>query len=794
MRVTNLEESVSRLDERTKLAQRLSLHGDFLPNLTEAQRYLGPRSVQNATPGMLTTYYGATAPAGQTTGVDPLVAAYMATDDSNNPLTYAESGIQIRQDSRFALAYQVDDNLTVSLPVHILNFEWGGEFTQQSKFDIEPSIDLELKRAGAIDNLTFKFGLIDNLTSSRTGLTFRAPFGYSDAVPYEEPLQPYQKGIGVKGTIGEAAFGLTDFEASFTRVDDVLIDTQPGVTDPSVLAFGANAYFFPIVPPQTGFTQSGPASALKTDSFNAGSGTLAQAFLSAKAVTGSVYLSSFDGQTFDSSGRPTGGPPLLAAAPGFTYNDAYNAVVFSAPLPPRSVVGITYRALGTTSNAAYQRYMVHARANQSFKGSPDAQIGVTFNRVFDVGNAFASDQNAAPGASPTGYGQVSDTVLGIDFEAPLPLRLGAARPIAFGEMAASSFTPVVNTVVAADDSAGVFGLRLKLRGVELSAQYQSVGPNFLSGAPLRYYGNVPPLLASYGGTYLPDFFGFANNLAINQQFDAAFTRLGIAPPYASQGSAVGTAGNPNLTYLFPVFNPFRASGPELYSAFAPNSEGLTLSLGAPVRAGALVFDTRAQYQHLEEVRPSAFGSAFYGLLCATNRPLKYDTYTLGTLFALPAFGEKITTDLSATYETLQRLDATRFPYVPVDPGTQTFDATSASAAAAAFGPAGSPVAFYPNYVNLRHVVISASASMPLGKSLVLNGTYSTQRYGGEYGTTLTQNISQRKDYYTGSLTYNIPNTNSSLSFLPRHYGYSDEVVPNANLGENRQDFDFTVRF
>jgi len=44
------------------------------------------------------------------------------------------------------------------------------------------------------------------------------------------------------------------------------------------------------------------------------------------------------------------------------------------------------------------------------------------------------------------------------------------------------------------------------------------------------------------------------------------------------------------------------------------------------------------------------------------------------------------------------------------------------------------------------------------------------------------------------VTYNIPKSNSSLSFVARHYGYTDDVVPNSNFSQNRQDLNFTVRF
>ena len=62
VRVTNLEDSLTALDKRTKFAQSLSMHGVFLPNLTFRQRYEQPSSIQNTTGAAVTTYYGTAVP------------------------------------------------------------------------------------------------------------------------------------------------------------------------------------------------------------------------------------------------------------------------------------------------------------------------------------------------------------------------------------------------------------------------------------------------------------------------------------------------------------------------------------------------------------------------------------------------------------------------------------------------------------------------------------------------------------------------------------------------------------
>jgi len=793
VRVANVEDSLDALDRRTKFAQSLSLHGAFLPNLTFRQRPAAQRTIANTTGSPVTTYYGATIPAGGASdagAVDPLVAAFATTDDSNDPLTQALAGIAIRQDSRFSLAYQVNEDLTLSLPVHILNYGYGGEFTQQAKFDIEPGIDIALAKAGALSNLDFRYGIIDSMTSSRTGLAFRAPQGYDGAIPYAEPYQPYQRGAAVRGTVGEGAFGFTDIEASFTRLDETLVNTQPGVTSPNVLPYNADTYFTPVVPFQTGYTQNSPAAALRSDTFSAGGVALGQVFLTQKAQNGSVYVSSYDGESFDASGVRSGGATLLGGAPGFTYNDAFNSVVFSAPLPAGSVVTLTYRGLGRTNDTTYQRYMIHARANQKFARYAGLEVGVTFERIFDADNATSFDTGAlvppvATGAG-AGYGDVSDSVLGLDFAAPLLFdvaRLGL-HPVLYGEVAHSNYTPDSRNVAAQSDAAALVGLRFKLHSLELAAQYQAVGAGYFVGAPFQYYGNPPATFAQYPNGYLPGFFGFANNLGINQQFDAQFARAGV--------TTRTTSGNPNLTFVFPMWNTLKATGPEYFSSFAPNTRGETLSANGPVRIGTFGFSANGAYQHLEEIRPSAQSALFFGPLYASNVRERYDLYSAGATFAIPALGRKLTTNVTGSFETLRRLDTTPQPYYPIDPGTQAADATAYAAARAAFG--ASRVSSFPNYVNVRRIAISAVAALPLTNNLTLNGSYSTQRFGGSYGTTLGQNISERKNYYTGALTYTIPNTNSSLSFLERRYEYTDDVISNTNLGENRQDLNFTVRF
>jgi len=251
-----------------------------------------------------------------------------------------------------------------------------------------------------------------------------------------------------------------------------------------------------------------------------------------------------------------------------------------------------------------------------------------------------------------------------------------------------------------------------------------------------------------------------------------------------------------------VFNQFQAGGPFFYqnAAYAPNSRGPSLNVTAPIKIGDTTFNARLTGRHLEEIRPNSFGNILYGPGAASTVRQTYDVLQGGVGVSVPAFGQRIALDISGGYEGLKRNDLPPSAYLPINPGTGSIDAATAAAVAAAFGinpvtgAPNSPVSFFPNYVNDKKYLFQATASVPVTRDVSLSGAYSTQRWGGSYGTTATQNISERKDFYVGSLTYTIPRTSSSLSLQAKQYKYTDDVIPAFNTTMNRQDINFTVRF
>ena len=777
VRVTNLEDALDALDKRTKFAQSIQFHGAILDNNSYRQRYGVPQTIAHG-------------------AIDPFVNVFLTSPANNSPLEQAGSGNLIRFDDKLNFTYTINENLTVSLPIHIINYDYGGEFTPQAKYSIQPDVVVNIGKIGAFSNVYFRDGQLDNLKSSRVGLTYRAPDATQQGPGYENPVQPYEKGFEIGGILN----GLTEFQFSWTRIDQSMINTLTGVADPTG-EFANNNYFFIVTRPQTSYFQPGApgssAGALRTDTFTAAAGPIASVYLSSKAQIGTVYISAVNGTPCSAAAITPASAPCPIGGGAWYYIDQTNQVVFATPLPVGTVVQISYVRLTYNNNDQFQRYHFNARVNQKIKGLPGAEVGLSVSRIFDFGDVSNSQgtnfyQSAPNGnAAGNGYGVVSDTVFGLDAQLPLSfITLDGDRtnhPVLFGEGAYSKFTPDFYNTPAITDSALVLGMRLKLANATATVQYQAVGPNFLDGGPLRYFGPAPSTFQFWRGNFFPQFFGFGNNLAINQTFDRTIT-----PGCA--GTAC-TSNNANLTYLYPVFNPFVASGPQFFSAFAPNSQGFTANVTAPISMGDTTVNARFLGQHLQEMVPNGYGQLAYGPGFASNLRLKFDKYEGGLQFGVPVFNTKAAVNLTGSVEHLYRRDTTAYSYVPFNTTAGGPDASSAAALNGFLSlPGNTPVLFYPNYIDEFHTTLAAGVTVPVSRDLNFGLSYNTQTYRGAYGTTLSDNISQRKDMYDATLIYNIPKTTSSIGFLFRNQKFTDANVPTYNFNQNREDVNFSIRF
>lgn len=756
VRVTSLEDALAALDRRTRTAQALAVHGTVRAGASFRSLPGVPRSS------------------------DPFVNAYETAPDNDDPLE-AQLAPQtiLRSDARFDFVYTVDDNVTVSVPVHVVENGWSSAGNQQ--LALSPDVVVDIAQAGAFTNVSLREAKLDNLASSRLGLAYRAPDA-AQTFDYQNATQPFPRGFEIGGILS----GLTTFQLAFSQVDQTWINTQ-GL--PSAGGYAA-PYLANVVPPQGGFVQSG--SAATTDTFGSGASELPGVFLSKKAVAGTVAIVAYS---------TAAGP---AAPPAFSYLDGTNEVVFATPLPPGAHISIAYLGLGYTNNAVPQRFQLGLRVNTLLAGLPGGEFGLTYHRLWDENLPQSTDPaavdlgaNAFP-AGGTGAGAVSDEVFGLDFQLPLAFARGASAtpPLLFAEGAGSRYTPDAQFIAATGGTAAVAGLKFALHGAQLTLQMQYVGANYFDGAPLRFFGNVPPAWANTRGTFFPQFFGFASTLGINAAFDAAV---------AGAGGASTSAANPALTFIAPVFNPFVAGGPQYDSAFAPNTTGPSLTVLSPLRFGNLIVAGRLFAQHLSQLQADAGSTATFGPQFPTAVRATFDKLDAGATFGLPAFGRTLDVNLAGTLEHLRRNDPTGYLYVPYDPAAGAYDAAALASFEAAGGTVdastgkilsagAAAVLFAPNNVNLYHTSLAAGASLPLTPDVVLRTRYSGQRYTGASGIVSGSNVNGTKDQIDVGLTYTVPKTASSVGLTFRNSTYKDGTLSGYNLSENREDVNFTIRF
>src|SRR5581483_377162 len=676
-------------------------------------------------------------------------------------------GTLLRFDAKLSPTYTMNGNVSISVPIHVL--EYDPAFTANDSYQVQPALVVNAARFGALRDVRFRAGTLDDLESSRLGLTYRAPDATQQGPGFQNPVQPYENGIELSARLGSS----THVQVAWSLIDQSAINTY--AASPS-----ANNSFLVVTPPQSSAVQMGTPSAVPggthTDTFVVDNAAVSSVALTQKAGLGTVYISAVDGTLCLPTGKtPSGG--VCPIPPGsWYYIDQTNTVVFGTPLPVGTIVQITYGPPGSAAGGGflyqYQREHVTARIDQRFTAVPGAEIGLSFSRIFDAGNAGAS-QGLVFG---NGFGPESDTVAGFDARIPF----GAVTLL--GEAAFSKFSPDTYTVAPVTDTAAVLDLRFGVGGVTGDVTYQAVGPDFFDGGPLRYLGPQPDTFGYWRGLAFPGFFGFANDLAINQTFDRA-----VLPGCTGMSCTSRNAAN---TYAYPVFNPFVASGPQFYSAYAPNTRGFGAHVEVPLARGDDAL--RLFAQHLAEMVPDSIGQIEYGPGFASGVAMRFDAYGFDVTDAFRVGGRSFAFDLSASSELLTRNDKTAYAYVPFNVLSQSADAGATNADNAYLASGATPVLFYPNYVDERHTTIAPSLGFPLGPGLSARLVYNTQTYAGSYGTTRGQNISQRKTDAFATFTYALPRGTLDLVLGNQHY--ADAVLPSYDFSQNREALDYTVRF
>ena len=271
---------------------------------------------------------------------------------------------------------------------------------------------------------------------------------------------------------------------------------------------------------------------------------------------------------------------------------------------------------------------------------------------------------------------------------------------------------------------------------------QTVGANYRDGAPLRFYGNAPPMWANYNDDFAPGFFGFGNTLGINQTFDASINQR--ARPFDDGGES-------GADVLVSGVQSVRRGRTRLLQCVRAEYAGPVVHADRTDPHRRARVDARLFAQHLTQLQADANATSTFGPQFPTSMRATFDKLDAGARFPVSVGGKAIAIDLAGTLEHLRRNDASTFTYIPYNPALAATDPGALANVTAAAG--ASAVSYY---TELREHVshsLAAGASMPVTHDIVLNTRYSDQRYFGSYGTTIQQNIGGTKDQIDVGLMY-----------------------------------------
>jgi hypothetical protein len=178
------------------------------------------------------------------------------------------------------------------------------------------------------------------------------------------------------------------------------------------------------------------------------------------------------------------------------------------------------------------------------------------------------------------------------------------------------------------------------------------------------------------------------------------------------------------------------------------------------------------------------------LLGSTDLRGRQDTATVKTSLVVPAFRKRLTLNVRGGYDRLHRPETTILPYYP-------YDASSAVDEKRAEFPAGdgaSPIAPPVKSSDTESYTYGAGAAVPVAHDLNLGIGYTAQRLSSAYGVAPNALPANRKDAYSGSLTFAPRGGKSTLSIIGGQSRYSDDAAPNAAYTERRGDVVFSVKF
>lgn len=249
--------------------------------------------------------------------------------------------------------------------------------------------------------------------------------------------------------------------------------------------------------------------------------------------------------------------------------------------------------------------------------------------------------------------------------------------------------------------------------------------------------------------------------------------------------------NPSSIALDPIFSSYEQSA-LMQGGLAFRSSSVSRGLASvtlPLRLGNAKVSTKTSLQHFDQ--NSAYAEAPTAPLSSVSATghTHYDAAAVDTSFVVPAFHKKVTINVRGGYDHLSRPDTTTLPYYPYDAENASYEVPTATAAGVTSNHAANP-----NNVDVQRYTYGASAAVPVAHNLNVGVGYSSQHLSGTYGVAAGEPPANRKDAYSGSLTYAPRGGKSSVTIVGREYRYSEESASSATVKETRGDVLFSVKF
>lgn len=406
--------------------------------------------------------------------------------------------------------------------------------------------------------------------------------------------------------------------------------------------------------------------------------------------------------------------------------------------------------------------------------APASFAHLSYARVFDPTNASFLHNDDVAMLPATNI--ISSSAFGIDVQ--LPIFMLTSEPVYdSGDAVHLAQNLRRFTSSAAHGVPWITGVTFRLHGANVQMQYQTVANgSSADGAALR---------AVHGETTTSPF------------DEAVIPGSSLRNVFAPSDSVIATAP----TFSYATQSPFSTLADE---GFAPYSapQMVARQLTVPMRVGPVHFSSSVQESALQNQSASSSsfdamqqcGTADPNAACAALRQ-QDNRFAAGTSFNVRAGARRLNVNVSGSVERQSLPQDTNLPYLPLDP-----QAPSASTQAAALN--GQSAISYPNAVDVTKHGINANVAVPVTRHVTVNLGYDTQHFMGDYNaasqtgsaSALVPGIDARKDTYLGNITYQLPHTNSAITFSARQYRYQDNFEPNLNLTQTRADVNFTVKF